>query len=94
VQQEWAQQFERVAREDLVMFINACLACTRQREFYDDAYGQRVSSDFLPDYIIIILQKRSFEKTGNWNISKPIAFPKRKPKEPISSNNLQRINGI
>lgn len=43
---------EQVAREDLVMFINACLACTGQREFYDDAYGQRVSIDFLHDYIL------------------------------------------
>jgi hypothetical protein len=43
---------EQVAREDLVMFINACLSCTGQREFYDDAYGQRVSIDFLHDYIL------------------------------------------
>jgi hypothetical protein len=43
---------EQVAREDLVMFINARLACTGQREFYDDAYGQRVSIDFLHDYIL------------------------------------------
>ncbi|WP_199326003.1 hypothetical protein [Nostoc parmelioides] len=34
------------------MFINACLACTGQKEFYDDAYGQRVSIDFLHDYIL------------------------------------------
>jgi hypothetical protein len=43
---------EQVAQEDLVMFINACLSCTGQREFYDDAYGQRVSIDFLHDYIL------------------------------------------
>lgn len=43
---------ELVAREDLVMFINACLACTGQKEFYDDAYGQRVSINFIHDYII------------------------------------------
>lgn len=43
---------EQVAREDLVMFINAGLACTGQKEFYDDAYGQRVSIDFLHDYIL------------------------------------------
>lgn len=43
---------DQVAQEDLVMFINACLACTGQREFYDDAYGQRVSIDFLHDYIL------------------------------------------
>jgi hypothetical protein len=48
----WANQQQRVAREDLVMFINACLACTGQREFYDDSYGQRVSIDFLHDYIL------------------------------------------
>jgi hypothetical protein len=43
---------EVVAREDLVMFINACLSCTGQREFDDDAYGQKVSIDFLHQYIL------------------------------------------
>ncbi len=43
---------EEVAREDLIMFINACLSCTGQREFYDEAYGQKVSLDFLHDYIL------------------------------------------
>lgn len=43
---------DRVAREDLVMFINACFACTGQREFYADAAGQRVSVGFLHDYIL------------------------------------------
>jgi|SRR6478672_2080577 len=48
----WKSRVEQVAQEDLVMFINACLACTGQREFYDDAYGQKVSLDFLHDYIL------------------------------------------
>jgi hypothetical protein len=43
---------EEVAQEDLVMFINACYSCSGQREFYDDANGQRVSIDFLHDYIL------------------------------------------
>jgi hypothetical protein len=50
--QSTASRISQVVREDLVMFINACLACTGQREFYDDAYGQRVSIDFLHDYIL------------------------------------------
>lgn len=41
----------RVTREDLVMFVNACFACTRQSEFYSDAQGQAVSIGFLHDYI-------------------------------------------
>jgi hypothetical protein len=45
-------RIEQVEREDLVMFINACLACTGQKEFYNTAYGQRVSIDFLHDYIL------------------------------------------
>jgi hypothetical protein len=45
-------RIEQVAREDLVMFVNACYSCTGQREFYDDAYGQQVSIDFLHDYIL------------------------------------------
>ena len=40
----------RVAREDLVTFINACFSCTGQREFYGDAKGQAVSIDFLHEY--------------------------------------------
>ncbi|MBD2667042.1 hypothetical protein [Richelia sinica] len=48
----WINQHQKVAREDLVMFINACLSCTGQREFYNDGYGQRVSIDFLHDYIL------------------------------------------
>lgn len=49
---DWTEQSQRVAREDLVLFINSCLACTGQREFYDDGYGQRVSIDFLHEYIL------------------------------------------
>jgi hypothetical protein len=39
----------------LVMFINACLSCTGQGEFYDEysySYGQKISLDFLHDYIL------------------------------------------
>jgi len=43
---------ERVAREDLVMFINAGFSCSGQREFYSDASGQAVSIDFLHRYIL------------------------------------------
>ncbi len=44
---------EQVEREDLVMFINACLSCTSQGEFYDEcSYGQKISLDFLHDYIL------------------------------------------
>ena len=43
---------ERVEREDMVMFINACFACTGQREFYSDAHGQGLSIEFLHEYIL------------------------------------------
>ncbi len=43
---------EQVAREDLVMFVNACFSCTGQREFYNDARGQAVSIEFLHSYIL------------------------------------------
>ncbi|MEZ6185647.1 MAG: hypothetical protein R3F62_11635 [Planctomycetota bacterium] len=42
----------RVAREDLVQFVNACFACTRQDEFYSDVHGQAVSIRFLHEYIL------------------------------------------
>lgn len=43
---------ERVAREDLVTFINAAFACNGQREFYADARGQAVAIDFLHAYVL------------------------------------------
>lgn len=49
------KSIEQVEREDLLMFINACLSCTGQGEFYDEyscSQGQKVSLDFLHDYIL------------------------------------------
>ncbi|WP_394825063.1 hypothetical protein [Pendulispora albinea] len=43
---------DRVTREDWLMFVNACFACTGQREFYSDGHGQSVSIDFLHQYIL------------------------------------------
>src|SRR5262245_30004644 len=43
---------DRVAREDLVLFINACFACTGQAEFYGGAGGQSVSIRFVHEYIL------------------------------------------
>jgi hypothetical protein len=42
---------DRVAREDLVLFINACFSATGQAEFYDATDDKSVSLDFLHDYI-------------------------------------------
>lgn len=47
-----ALRAEQVAREDLVMFVNACFSCTGQHEFYNDARGQAVSIEFLHEYIL------------------------------------------
>lgn len=43
---------EHITREDLVLFINACFACTGQAEFYGDGRGQEVSITFLHEYIL------------------------------------------
>ncbi|GGR35388.1 hypothetical protein [Deinococcus ruber] len=43
---------ESVAREDLILFLNAAFACTGQREFYHTADEQRVSVQFLHAYIL------------------------------------------
>ena len=43
---------QRVTREDVLMFVNACFACTGQREFYADGHGQSVSIGFLHQYIL------------------------------------------
>ena len=45
------QSAARVAHEDLVVFLNACFACSGQREFYSDGHQQTVSIAFLHDYI-------------------------------------------
>lgn len=47
-----SEHIEKLEREDLVMFINACFACSGQKEFYGDARGQRVSIGFLHEYIL------------------------------------------
>lgn len=54
INRESALQIRRdqVAREDLVLFINACFSCSGQREFYSDGSNQRVSIDFLHRYIL------------------------------------------
>ena len=43
---------QRVTREDLLLFVNACFACTGQKEYYGDGHGQRVSIGFLHEYIL------------------------------------------
>ncbi len=43
---------QRVTREDFLLFVNACFACTGQKEFYGDGYGQTVSLRFLHQYIL------------------------------------------
>nr|BFE56926.1 hypothetical protein GCM10020063_014520 [Dactylosporangium thailandense] len=42
---------ELTACEDVVMFVNAAVAATGQREFHADADGQRLSLEFLHDYV-------------------------------------------
>lgn len=49
--QSRAEHEARVAHEDLVIFINACFACTGQREFYSDGHRQTVAISFLHDYV-------------------------------------------
>jgi hypothetical protein len=43
---------QRIECEDLVIFINACFACTRQQEFYSDSHNQAYSIEFLHEYIL------------------------------------------
>jgi hypothetical protein len=43
---------QRVTREDLLLFVNACFASTGQREFYADGQGERISIEFLHRYIM------------------------------------------
>lgn len=44
---------EQCEREDLVMFVNACFAATRQNEYYTDQYKTSVSIEFLHRYVMI-----------------------------------------
>jgi hypothetical protein len=43
---------QRVTREDLLLFVNACFASTGQREFYADGQGEGISIEFLHRYIL------------------------------------------
>lgn len=43
---------DRLEREDLAMFVNACFACSGQAEFYADSRGQDVAIQFLHEYIL------------------------------------------
>ncbi|MEV0274350.1 hypothetical protein AB0H43_36745 [Hamadaea sp. NPDC050747] len=43
---------QRVACEDVVMFVNAAIASTAQREFRDMAGAQRMSLKFLHEYVL------------------------------------------
>jgi type II secretory pathway pseudopilin PulG len=43
---------DRVAREDLVLFVAAAFACTRQGEFYTGAEEQGLSLSLLHDYVL------------------------------------------
>ncbi len=43
---------DRLEREDLAMFINACFACTGQAEYYADSRGQDVALQFLHEYTL------------------------------------------
>ncbi len=43
---------DRLEREDLAMFINACFACTGQAEYYADSRGQDVAISFLHEYTL------------------------------------------
>lgn len=45
-------RIQALEREDIVMFINACFACTGQREFYSSRDAQQVSVDFLHKYTL------------------------------------------
>ena len=47
-----ARRIEGLEREDLVLFVNACFACTGQREFYGGRFGQQVSVDFRHRYTL------------------------------------------
>lgn len=40
-----------VAAEDVLLFVNAAITATGQREFRSTAYQQRLSLDFLHEYV-------------------------------------------
>ncbi|MFG2832565.1 hypothetical protein ACGFWI_34800 [Streptomyces sp. NPDC048434] len=42
---------DRVAAEDVLLFVNAAITSTGQHEFHSGAYEQRMSLDFLHDYV-------------------------------------------
>lgn len=49
---EQLEQIEQIEREDLVAFLNACLAATAQAEFYQNEHTQTSGLHFLHEYIV------------------------------------------
>ncbi len=44
--------YDRVAREDAILFINACVSSTGQKEFYENARSQGLTLGFLHEYLL------------------------------------------
>lgn len=44
---------EKVQKDDLLMFINACYTCTGQDEFYENEFSQNVSISFFHEYMLV-----------------------------------------
>ncbi|MFD7659930.1 hypothetical protein ACFV4N_38640 [Actinosynnema sp. NPDC059797] len=44
---------DRLAAEDMLLFVNAAITATGQREFRQDALGQRLSLEFLHEYMAV-----------------------------------------
>lgn len=44
---------KKIAKEDLLLFVNACLTCTGQEEFYETSFSQKVTIKFLHQYILV-----------------------------------------
>ncbi|MCP3926465.1 MAG: hypothetical protein GY714_28220 [Desulfobacterales bacterium] len=47
------ERLNQIIKEDLLLFINACCTCTVQKEFYTNRYEQKMSLDFLHEYMLI-----------------------------------------
>lgn len=46
-----------VAAEDVLLFVNAAITGTGQREFHSEAYQQQLSLDFLHEYVRVNYRK-------------------------------------
>ena len=55
---------EKIQKDDILMFINACFSSTGQNEFYESSYTQSLTISFLHEYMLVNYRELYFRFLG------------------------------